>query len=128
MWSESPCLTSIVDGRASAFVNVAGRKVQPEEVEHVLRTMPGVAEVEVMAAPDSRRGQQIVACIVPAGRDHRIGSLSVRQFCAARLAAHKIPRTILLLDAMPLTARGKTDRAALEALVRARLSSAGSAL
>jgi len=124
-WDARQQLT--LQGRVSAFVNVAGRKVRPEEVEQVLRSMPGVADVRILAAPDPRRGQQIVACIVAAGGG-RIGTMSVRQFCAARLAAHKIPRTILFLDTMPLTARGKTDRAALEDLVRARLGVEGAAL
>jgi acyl-CoA synthetase (AMP-forming)/AMP-acid ligase II len=115
-------------GRVSAFVNVAGRKVRPEEVEQVLRAMPGVADVRILAAPDAQRGQQIVACIVADAGDRGITPLSVRQFCAARLAAHKIPRTILFLGAMPVTVRGKTDRAALEDLVRARLDSEGAAL
>jgi len=118
-WNVRQQLTLL--GRISGFVNVAGRKVQPEEVEQVLRTMPGVADVRVLAAPDPRRGQQIVACIVASAGDTSVGVLAVRRFCANRLAAHKIPRTILMLDAMPLTVRGKTDRAALEQLVRARL-------
>ena len=105
----------------SAFVNVAGRKVQPDEVERVLRTMPGVADVRVLAAADSQRGQQIVACIVADRHADNIGTLAVRQFCASRLAAYKVPRTIIFLDAIPLTARGKTDRSALDDLVRARL-------
>ena len=83
--------------------------------------MPGVAEVRVLAAPDPRRGQQIVACIVASVGDHTVGAMAVRRFCAQRLAPHKIPRTVLMLDAMPLTVRGKTDRAALEALVQAQL-------
>ena len=119
VWDERQHLTLV--GRASTFVNVAGRKVQPEQVEQVLRTMPGVADVRVMAAPDARRGQQIVACIVGDSGDHIVSTLTVRRFCAERLAPHKIPRTIVLLGAMPLTARGKTDRAALEELVRAQL-------
>jgi acyl-CoA synthetase (AMP-forming)/AMP-acid ligase II len=117
----------VLRGRVSAFVNVAGRKVRPEEVEQVLRAMPGVSDVQILAAPDARRGQQIVACIVAHESEAAISTLSVRRFCAARLAAHKIPRTILVLNAMPLTVRGKTDRAALEDLVRERLSE-GSAL
>jgi long-chain acyl-CoA synthetase len=125
-WDARQHLT--LRGRVSAFVNVAGRKVQPEEVEQVLRAMPGVADVRILAAPDARRGQQIVACVVADAGDDRISTLTVRQFCAARLAAHKIPRTILFLSAIPLTVRGKTDRAALEALVRARLRVEGSAL
>ena len=44
-----------------------------------------------------------------------------RRFCAARLAPFKIPRTVVFLDAIPLTTRGKTDRAALDAVVRARI-------
>ena len=125
-WNARQQLT--LRGRISAFVNVAGRKVQPEEVEQVLRAMPGVADVRILAAPDAQRGQQIVACIVADAGDDRITTLTVRQFCATRLAAHKIPRTILFLGAMPLTVRGKTDRAALEDLVRAHLGVEGSAL
>jgi acyl-CoA synthetase (AMP-forming)/AMP-acid ligase II len=45
----------------------------------------------------------------------------MRQFCAARLAAHKIPRSFVWLERIPLTERGKTDRATLEALVREHL-------
>jgi long-chain acyl-CoA synthetase len=126
-WDARQHLT--LRGRVSAFVNVAGRKVQPEEVERVLRAMPGVADVRILAAPDARRGQQIVACIVADASDDSISTLTVRQFCARRLAAHKIPRTILFLSTMPLTVRGKTDRAALDDLVRARLRvEGGSAL
>jgi long-chain acyl-CoA synthetase len=107
-------------GRVSSFVNVAGRKVQPDEVERVLREMPGVADVRVVAAADQRRGQQLVACIV-ARASSRLTPLAVRRFCAARLAPHKIPRSVVFLDEIPLTARGKTDRAALDDLVRARI-------
>jgi acyl-CoA synthetase (AMP-forming)/AMP-acid ligase II len=84
--------------------------------------MPGVVDVRVLAAPDARRGQQIVACIVSDRANGGISTLSVRQFCAARLAAFKIPRTIIFLDAIPVTSRGKTDRTALADLVRPHLA------
>lgn len=112
----------LLRGRASSFVNVAGRKVQPDEVEAVLRSMPGVADVRVVAAPDARRGQQIVACIVVDARASSITTLVIRRYCAERLASYKVPRAIVFVERIPLTARGKTDRAALDALVRARLS------
>jgi len=82
--------------------------------------MPGVRDVRVLAPPDPRRGQQIVACIV-ADATPRLGVIAIRRFCSARLASYKIPRTIVFLDALPLTARGKVDRAALDDLVRHRL-------
>ena len=111
----------LLRGRVSTFVNVAGRKVQPAEVEAVLRTMPGIADVRIVAAPDPRRGQQIVACIVADARVSSITTLGVRRYCAERLASHKVPRAIVFVERIPITARGKTDRAALDALVHARL-------
>jgi len=110
----------VLMGRVSSFVNVAGRKVQPEEVEHVLQSMPCVADVRVLAAPDAQRGQQIAAFVVPAGRP--LQAIDVRRFCAERLAPHKIPRIVVFLKSIPLTSRGKTDRAALEELIRRHAS------
>jgi long-chain acyl-CoA synthetase len=112
----------ILTGRVSSFINVAGKKVQPAEVEDVLRQMPGVRDVRVVARPDPQRGEQVVACLVmdPARAD-AVNTLAVRQFCSARLAAFKIPRTVVVLDAIPLTARGKTDRRALEEAIRLRI-------
>ena len=105
----------VLTGRVSQFINVAGRKVQPDEIERVLRTMPSIADVRVIGAPDAARGQQIVACVVAADGERNV--LAIRQFCSSRLAVHKVPRRIIWLDRIPLTERGKTDRARLEALV-----------
>jgi acyl-CoA synthetase (AMP-forming)/AMP-acid ligase II len=105
----------VLTGRVSSFINVAGRKVQPDEVEQTLRQMPGIADVRVLGAPDAKRGQMLVACLV--GRTHGLTALEVRRFCSARLAAYKIPREYLFLDEMPRDERGKTSRRALEALV-----------
>lgn len=97
----------MLTGRVSPAVNVAGRKVHPAEVERVLRSMNGVEDVCVFAAPDHRRGQQILACIVTRQES---SALEVRRFCASRLAPHKVPRAIIFLPSLPLTSRGKTDR------------------
>ncbi len=111
----------LLAGRVSSFVNVAGHKVRPDEVEEVLRAMPGVADVRVIGADDSRRGEQIVACIV-AEHAGSIPALAVRRFCAARLAPYKVPRAVVFVGTIPTTARGKVDRAAIADLVRAQLS------
>lgn len=113
----------MLTGRVSSFINVAGKKVQPAEVEEVLRQMPGVRDVRVMAAADPRRGEQVVACLAVDPRDaDSVTVLTVRRFCSQRLAPFKIPRTVVVLDAIPLTPRGKTDRRALDDAVRARIA------
>jgi acyl-CoA synthetase (AMP-forming)/AMP-acid ligase II len=107
-------------GRLSAFVNVAGLKVHPDEVALHLREMPGVRDVRVLGAPSATRGEQLVAILVSDGPPPTL--LQVRQFCSARLPPHKIPRALVLTDAIPLDARGKTDRVRLEALVAAQVN------
>ena len=111
----------VLSGRVSPFVNVAGRKVQPGEVAHVLREIEGIADATVIGIADERRGEQLVAFLVaPAARP---SVMELRQFCATRLASFKIPRVFVFLDEIPLTSRGKIDRAALES--SARLASTG---
>jgi long-chain acyl-CoA synthetase len=110
----------VLTSRVSSFINVAGRKVQPGEVERVLREMPAVADVRILGAPDARRGQMLVACIVP--RTPGLKAVDVRIFCAPRLAAYKIPREYVLLEAMPRDDRGKIDRRALEDAVARHLA------
>jgi long-chain acyl-CoA synthetase len=102
-------------GRVSSFVNVAGRKVQPDEVERVLRQFDGIADVRVLGVPDARRGQVLVGALVVRGE--RPSLVDLRRFCGARLAPHKIPRSFVFLDRIPLTERGKTDRRRLESSV-----------
>jgi acyl-CoA synthetase (AMP-forming)/AMP-acid ligase II len=109
----------VLTGRASSFINVAGRKVLPDEVEAVVRQLDGVDAVSVIGADDRMRGQQVVACIVTRRAD--LNERVVRQHCASRLSAHKVPRTIVWLDRLPLTERGKLDRAALARLVQRAL-------
>jgi acyl-CoA synthetase (AMP-forming)/AMP-acid ligase II len=105
----------VLAGRVSSFVNVAGRKVQPDEVERIIREIPGVLDVRVLAAPDASRGEQIAAVV--AGRAD-LTLASIRLHCARRLAPHKIPRIVVRVDEMPLTDRGKTDHRALSELVQ----------
>jgi long-chain acyl-CoA synthetase len=110
----------VLTSRVSSFINVAGRKVQPDEVERVLREMPEIADVRILGAPDPQRGQMLVACIVP--RMAGLKAVDVRRFCAPRLAAYKIPRECLLLSDMPRDDRGKTSRRALEEAVTRHLA------
>src|SRR6185295_18029927 len=107
-------------GRVSSFINVAGRKVQPAEVEATLRALPSVADVRVIGGSDARRGEHVVACIVVRPESEPLTTFAVRQFCADRLAPHKIPRQVVFVEAIPLTVRGKTDRAALAAAIRSQ--------
>ena len=104
----------ILTGRVSRFVNIAGRKVHPEEIERVIREMPDVIEASVLGMPCPTRGEMLVACVRQRGS---LTAASIRSQCAARLSPHKIPRRIVFTEGIPADARGKMDRRALEALL-----------
>jgi long-chain acyl-CoA synthetase len=109
----------VLTGRASALVNVAGRKVDPAEVERRLLELPGIADARVLGMACDRRGQQVVAFVVRA--DSALTPLAIRQLCAETLSTHKIPRRFVFVDRFPVDSRGKIDRRALYELA----SSAG---
>jgi acyl-CoA synthetase (AMP-forming)/AMP-acid ligase II len=100
-------------GRASDLINTAGKKVNPREVEAVILQIEGVREAKVYGEAAGARGEVVAAAIVATPdvtREH------VRAYCRARLSAHKVPRIVKLIDAMPVDERGKIKRAALAAL------------
>jgi long-chain acyl-CoA synthetase len=103
----------VLEGRADDVINVRGRKVRPLEVEAVLRDIPGVAEVAVVGVVVATGGEIVRAAIV--AKDPALDEAAIRAFCQRRLAAHQVPRSILLLERLPRTVRGKLDRKALRA-------------
>ena len=100
-------------GRASELINIAGKKVNPREVESVIQQIEGVREVKVYGEPAGARGDVVAAAIV-ASPD--LTREAVREFCRARLSSHKVPRIVKLIEAIPVDERGKVKRAALAAL------------
>jgi long-chain acyl-CoA synthetase len=102
-------------GRSDAVINVEGKKVEPLEVEGVLGGLPGVREVVVLGVRAGDSGREIVRAVI-AREPGRLTYEEVSAWCRGRLAPHKVPRSIVLVDAIPRTERGKVDRAAMAAL------------
>ena len=99
-------------GRADDLINVRGKKVNPREVEEVLRHLPGVEEVAVVGLP-SAGGDLLRAVLACPGQ--KPGYDEVAAFARQHLPEHKVPKSLLVLPALPRTARGKLDREALRA-------------
>jgi long-chain acyl-CoA synthetase len=112
-WSEDGELRLM--GRGDTLINVEGKKVQPLEVEAVLGAMPGVREAVVLGVRAAGSDKEIVRAVL-AGDPGRLSYREVAAWCRSRLAPHKVPRSIVVVDAIPRTGRGKVDRAALDAL------------
>jgi long-chain acyl-CoA synthetase len=99
----------VVD-RLKDLVIRGGFNVYPRDVEDVLLQHPAVAQAAVVGRPDEVYGEEVVA-FVQLRADATETELIA--FCAERLGAHKHPREVHVIDAVPLTSVGKTDRKAL---------------
>jgi O-succinylbenzoic acid--CoA ligase len=103
-----------VVGRGSDRIISGGVNVDPQEVEAVLRRHPGVKDACVVGLPDETWGERVAALIVDDGAPGMVVSPSgaLLDWVRGELSAAKRPRTILLVDQLPLNANGKVDRAA----------------
>jgi O-succinylbenzoic acid--CoA ligase len=101
-------------GRRDDVIVTGGENVAPAEVEAVLGALPAVAEVAVAGVDDAEWGRAVAAWVVPRpGAAPTLAAL--RDAARGRLAAHKLPRRLYLVDALPRTAAGKVRRSALRA-------------
>lgn len=95
-------------GRGSLVVNTGGEKVFPDEVESVLKTHPVIVDAVVVGAPDPVLGEHVAAVI--ALRDPETLNLEqVQQHARHNLAGYKIPRTVVVVDAIKRSPAGKAD-------------------
>ena len=104
----------VVD-RLGDVVNTGGVKVSPTEVERILARHPAVADVCVAGRPDPDWGQRVVAFVVPAEPGSPPSVDDLRAFARDELAAAKLPREVVVLQAIPRTPGGKPLRRLLPA-------------
>jgi acyl-CoA synthetase (AMP-forming)/AMP-acid ligase II len=99
-----------IEGRTSDLINRGGNKVFPEQVEEVLRLVPGVDDVAVVARLDERLGEVPVAVVVGSARDEDLEAA-----CRTELAPYKVPVAFARADALPRNEIGKLLRKQLAA-------------
>ena len=102
-------------GRADHQVKIQGFRVEPGEVEHALLELPGIGQAAVVARRTDS-GNQLAAFVTAADGATAPDAAGLRALLGERLPGYLMPSRLTVLDALPLTANGKLDRAALQAL------------
>ncbi len=108
-----------VTGRIKDMIIRGGENVYPREVEEYLLSMPGVLDVQVVAVPSRKYGEEVGAFVIPRpGVDIR--PEDVRDFCRGKIAWFKIPKYVEIITGFPLTASGKIQKYKLREMAAAR--------
>jgi acyl-coenzyme A synthetase/AMP-(fatty) acid ligase len=94
-------------GRLSDVINVAGKKVNPAEIEAHLLRFSGVRQAVVFGRESVLRNEEVAACVVVSPH---VTEGDLVRFCRAALSAWQVPKRIFLVDAIPINERGKISR------------------
>jgi len=107
----------IVD-RTKDMIVTGGFNVFPREVEDAVATHPAVAQVAVIGTPDERWGESVTALVVPrpgsALEDAQVAE--IQAIVKERKGSVHVPKRVITVDAIPMTALGKPDKKALRAV------------
>jgi len=95
--------------RKSDMIVTGGENVYPQETENVLYQHGAVSMAAVVSAPDPKWGERVQA-VVTLKPDMTVTEQELIDFCKARLAGYKVPKSIEFWDSLPTTPVGKILR------------------
>ena len=98
-----------ITGRIKDMIVRGGENIYPREIEEFLLGMPAVRDVQVLGIPSHRYGEEIAAFII-VHENCTLKPEDVREFCRGRIAWHKIPRYVAVVEDFPRTGNGKVQK------------------
>ena len=101
-----------ITGRLKELINRGGEKISPREIDEVLLEHPSVAQAVAFAAPHRKLGEEVGAAVVLED-GASLTQRQLRDFAAERLAAYKVPRLVVFVEAIPKGPSGKLKRVGL---------------
>ncbi|MCY1515713.1 Long-chain-fatty-acid--CoA ligase [compost metagenome] len=97
----------IVD-RKKDLIIVSGFNVYPNEIEDVVMAHPKVANCAAVGVPDEKSGEAVKLFVVP--REGGVSVEELKAYCKENFTGYKVPKHIVLKDALPMTPVGKILR------------------
>ncbi|MFH1139603.1 MAG: long-chain-fatty-acid--CoA ligase [Pseudomonadota bacterium] len=95
----------VVD-RKKDMIITGGENVYPAEVENVLYKHPDVAQVAVIGLPDPKWGEKVTA-VVKMRPGTVLNEEALRDFCRREIAGYKVPKAVISVEDLPMSASGK---------------------
>ncbi|WP_188678050.1 AMP-binding enzyme, partial [Hoyosella rhizosphaerae] len=101
----------LYQGRSDFQVKVRGYRIEPGEIDAVVRTHPTVAFALTMAH-ENTAGENLLATYVKATDGNELDIEQLRAHAAETLPSYMVPSAFVVIDEVPLTPQGKVDRRA----------------
>ena len=98
-----------ITGRLKEIINRGGEKIMPREVDEAFMDHPAVVQAVTFAVPHPRLGEDVAAAVV-LGKGSVSTERELRKFAFTRLADHKVPTRVLVVDKIPKGPTGKLQR------------------
>ncbi|WP_370335933.1 AMP-binding protein [Parvularcula marina] len=105
-------------GRLDRQVKLRGHRIEPEEIERVLKSLPGVEDAAVTVAMEEGAASALIAHLAP-----NLDMDAMKELTAAQLPAIMVPSQMIGHDALPRLPNGKTDRNALSTMTADKAAS-----
>ncbi|WP_170206396.1 AMP-binding protein [Halopolyspora algeriensis] len=99
-----------ITGRIKDMIIRGGENLYPREIEEFLYTHPDILDAQVIGVPDPRYGEELMAWVRLREGAGEMTAETLREFCSGRLAHHKIPRYVHVVDEFPMTVTGKVRK------------------
>jgi fatty-acyl-CoA synthase len=98
-----------ITGRIKDMIIRGGENIYPREIEEFLYHLEGVKDIQVVAVPSPKYGEEVGAFIIP-----KEGAILtddvVKDFCRGKISRHKIPKYIFFINEFPMTGSGKIQK------------------
>ncbi|KRB01682.1 ATP-dependent acyl-CoA ligase [Devosia sp. Root685] len=111
--------------RKKNIIRRSGENIAAAEVETVLASVPGLAQVAIIAALDPLRGEEVMAVVVSGTEDTAALAEALFDAAAQRLAYYKVPGLLLFVPSLPTTSTQKVQREKLRGIAQDPLAQPG---
>ncbi|HON55808.1 MAG TPA: AMP-binding protein [bacterium] len=110
-----------ITGRSKDIIIRGGENISPKEIEDLIYTINGVKDVQVVAAPSEKYGEEVAAFIIKKP-EFDLTESDVKDYCRERIAKFKVPKYVFFIDEFPTTANGKIQKYKLRELAAQLIS------